>query len=234
MGVQPAVVPVRYLQVTFRRAMHVRPPGGRVNMRLRFTVRRSIVAAAAMTVALGSAAAYANLDSLPGQATVDKVFQSVVEALDNVAGHIVGPGDPGKPPSDGKVQVPGTDIVPIPGVTTPAKAAAKPKPKAAPVAPAAHAEPAPLGDDPLEDIVKELTGPSDPAPGDDEAEEDVLGLDGLFEDPLVQVPDAKYGEGWNYCNNNNVKEIVNEGSSGTENTIEQNNSGNGEGDNDCS
>jgi hypothetical protein len=201
-------------------------------MRLRFTARRSIVAAAAMTVALGSAAAYANLSGLPDQATVDKVFQSVVSALDNVAGHIVGPGDPNKPPSDGKVQVPGTDIVPIPGVTTPAKAAAKPKPKAAPIAPAAVPEPAPLSEDPVEDIVKELTAPSDPGP-DDGDEEDLIGLGDLFEDPLVKVPDAQYGEGWNFCNNNNVKEIVNEGSSGSENTIEQRNTGNGEGDNDC-
>jgi hypothetical protein len=201
-------------------------------MRLRFTVRRSIVAAAAMTVALGSAAAYANLDDLPGQATVDKVFQSVVSALDNVAGHIVGPGDPNKPPSDGKVQVPGTDIVPIPGVTTPAKTAAKPKSKAAPIVPAAAPEPAPVADNPVEDVVKELTGPSDPDPGD-EGEEDLLGFGDLFEDPLVKVPDAQYGENWNFCNNNNVKEIVNEGSSNTENTIEQRNSGSAEGDNDC-
>lgn len=202
-------------------------------MRLRFTVRRSIVAATAMTVALGSAAAYANLDSLPGQATVDKVFQSVVDALDNVAGHIVAPRDPAKPPSDGKVDVPGTDIVPIPGVTTPAKAAAKAKPKAAPIGPAAVPEPAPVSENPVEDIVKELTAPSAPGPDDDQGEEDLLGFDDLFEDPLVKVPDAQYGEGWNYCNNNNVKEIVNEGSSGSENTIEQRNSGSSEGDNDC-
>ncbi|MGH2688296.1 MAG: hypothetical protein ACRDKW_05755 [Actinomycetota bacterium] len=186
-----------------------------------------------MTLALGSAAAYANLDDLPGQATVDKVFKSVVSALDNVAGHIVGPGDPNKPPSDGKVQVPGTDIVPIPGVTTPARTAAKPKAKAAPIAPAAAPELDSLSENPVEDVVRELTAPSDPDPGDDGGEEDLLGLDDLFEDPLVKVPDAKYGEGWNYCNNNNVKEIVNEGSSNTENTIEQKNTGSAEGDNDC-
>jgi hypothetical protein len=199
-------------------------------MRLRFTARRSVIAATALTLALGSAAAYANLDSMPGQETVDKIFKSVVDTLDNVASHIIGHKD-SDGPSDGKVSVPGTDILPIPGVTTPAAKASKAA-KAKPLAPAAAPDVAPASDNPIQDIVKELTSPADPAPAPapgKSAEDDLLGLGDLFEEPLVKVPESKYGEGWNFCNNNNHKEIINENSHGSVNEIEQKNSGGSEG-----
>jgi hypothetical protein len=182
-----------------------------------------IVAVIAMTVALGSAAAYALLPELPEplQGTVGKV----ANAADNVVGHIVGPPDTDDPtPPDPDVSVPGSDELPLPGILGAQSAAAParaPKPKGTKAPVAAPAAPEDTVTEAVQSALAEAGAPA-PAPDPAPKQEPEKGeLDGLFEEPLISVPNQTYGEGWNFCNNNNSDAIVNRDSDGNESHVDQ-------------
>jgi hypothetical protein len=192
-------------------------------MRLRFTRRRVVVATTAMTLALGSAAAHALLPTLPDplQSTADKL----VAGADNIVGHIVAPRPPGEPEPETGANIPGTGSLPLVSdlLAPQPKAAAAAKPKAA-----AAKKPAPSEEGPVEavtGILAEVTGSPErePAVPPPFPQEDTS-LDSLTNEPLIAIGESSYGHGWNVCNNNNQKTIVNE-ESNSDNEVEQENSG---------
>lgn len=177
-------------------------------MGIRLTGRRTAVAATACVLALGSAGAIAVANPDP----LEKPKKILAELALELPQKLVEP----------IISLPTLAPVPVvPPIAQPAAVPTKPKAANAPKA-AAQAEP-----DPVEEAVEEAVKTVEEAVGPESPAAPEAGLLGSLEElELISIPEATYGDGWSFCNGNNVEHVVNEGSHGSETDVDQRN-GNG-------